>query len=145
MTDEPIILKLGRRFGIDVARDYPVGWQDMASNTEVTTRFRQRSGRIDLLLQGDEDGRPFPLIIEVKNTDWDRMAAHRVRPNVLRHARQVSRYLEPYFERLDAGELAGLQAGIIYRSRPAITDRGDLIEGTLSEFGIMLLFYDELE
>jgi hypothetical protein len=34
-------------------------------------------------------------VLEVKNTDWDLRALHRVIPNLRRHARQVWGYLEP--------------------------------------------------
>jgi hypothetical protein len=70
-----------------------------------------RRGRIDLLLEVDDGRRPLLIVVEIKNTDWDARAPHRIRRNLARHARQVWRYLDALLPRLDTGELAGVQAG----------------------------------
>ena len=50
-------------------------------------------GRVDALIEG-EDG-SFS-IVEVKATNWGVMAERRVRPNTLRHAQQVMKYVDPF-------------------------------------------------
>src|SRR6266511_1863092 len=95
---------------------------------------RRRYGRIDLPT----------AVIEVKNTDWDARADHRVMPNLSRHARQVWNYLDALMPCVDAGELAGLQAALVYPRRPSYPGRAEFIEETLDSQGISVVFYDEL-
>jgi hypothetical protein len=83
--------------------------------------------------------------VEVKSTDWDARAPHRVRPNLARHARQVWRYLDALLPRLDTGELAGVQAALVYPRRPLHPGRAEAIEQALERQGISVLFYEELE
>ena len=64
---------------------------------------------MDVLIEG-EDG-SFS-IVEVKATNCGVMAERRVRPHTLRHAQQVMKYVDPFWEqRLD------VCAGIIYRQK----------------------------
>jgi hypothetical protein len=105
----------------------------------------RRAGRIDLLLVVDDQGRTLLVVVEVKNTDWDARAAHRLWPNLARHARQVWRYLDSLQPGLEMGELAGVQAALVYPRRPSIPGRAELVEGVLGEQGISVLFYEELE
>jgi hypothetical protein len=104
-----------------------------------------RRGRIDLLLETDDGGRPLLVIVEVKSIDWDARAPHRIRPNLARHARQMWRYLDALMPRLDAGELAGVQAALVYPRRPTHPGRAEAIEQVLERQGISVLFYEELK
>jgi hypothetical protein len=74
---------------------------------------------VDLALELYDGGTglPFVVVLEPKATDWDRLAMARIRPNVLRHARQVWTYLESLVERV-AGELAFVQGALVYPRRP---------------------------
>ena len=73
-------------------------------------------GRIDILIEEHDESRS---IVEVKATDWDAMTVHRIRPNVLRHARQLMKYVYPFWER-------GIDVcpGIAYPRAPASPIRG---------------------
>jgi hypothetical protein len=93
----------------------------------------------------DDQGRPLLVAVEVKNTDWDARAAHRLRPNLARHARQVWRYIDSLLPALETGELDGVQAALVYPRRPSLPGRAQLVEGVLGEQGISVLFYEELE
>lgn len=84
-------------------------------------------------------------MVEVKNTDWDARAAHRLRPNLARHARQVWRYIDSLLPGLETRELAGVQAALVYPRRASLPGRAELVEGALGEQGISVLFYEELE
>lgn len=142
---EPDPLRLGKAFGAKVADRYPEGMAEGSARPEVPVSIAgTRRGRIDLLLDIDSSGKPLLVVMEVKNTDWDARAAHRVLPNLARHARQVWRYLDALWPRLDAGELAGLQAALVYPRRPSHPGRAAVIEQTLGDHGISVLFYDEL-
>jgi hypothetical protein len=142
---EPDPLRLGKAFGTTVAAGYPEGMAQGGAHPEVSVSIAgARRGRIDLLLDIDDSGKPLLVVMEVKNTDWDARAAHRVLPNLARHARQVWKYLDALMPRLDAGELAGLQAALVYPQRPSHPGRAAVIEQTLGDHGISVLFYDEL-
>ncbi len=142
---EPDILRIGKAFGQHVAIEYPKGMIDGSAATEVSVpAVRRRYGRIDLLIEADDSGRPLLVVVEVKNTDWDARAHHRVNPNLSRHARQVWNYLEALIPRLDAGELGGLQAALVYPHRPSQPGRAEIIKRKLDSLGISVVFYDEL-
>ncbi len=143
---EPDPLRIGKAFGALVATQYPRG---MAAGTaqpeEKVTLASGRAGRIDLLLAVEDNGRPLLVVVEVKSTDWDARAPHRMLPNLARHARQVWRYLDALMPRVEAGELSGLQAALVYPHRPSQPGRAELVERVLERHGISVLFYDELE
>ena len=81
-------------------------------------------GRVDALIEG-EDG-SFS-IVEVKATNWGVMAERRVRPNTLRHARKVMKYVDPFWEqRLD------VSPGIIHPQTPKSRARKLQIEAALA-------------
>lgn len=69
---------------------------------------------------------------------------HVVRPNVLRHAAQVWRYLDALLPHVDAGRVAWLQAALVYPRRPSDPGRRECIETILDERGISVLWYDDL-
>jgi len=94
-------------------------------------------GRVDVLIE-EEDG-SFS-IIEVKATNWDVMAERRVRPNILRHARQVMKYVYPFWEQ-------GLDVcpGIIYPQTPKSRARKLQNEAALAEQSIQVVWFNERE
>jgi hypothetical protein len=87
---------------------------------------------------------PYYVVIEVKNTRWDLQAPHRVRPNLLRHIRQVGRYLMPLMDELDKGTASGLQGALLYPSRPRTPGRAVLISTMAEDEGLTVVYHDEL-
>lgn len=166
MTAEPLILRLGKAFGAEVAAVYlsagdlagadkeatvargsgRARWDDEHRKVEPPGALLGRSGRIDVRLEGrdGETGLPFYVVVEIKNTDWDRQAGGRVGVNVGRHRRQVWSYLEPLLDRADAGEVAWAQAALAYPARPRTAGRADAIEAALADHGITAVWVDEL-
>ena len=166
MPFEPDILRLGKAFGVQVQTEYLPDARDVSGRAEVTTKTgsgqarwletgekvesptarRMRAGRMDLLLEGvdDDSELPFLVVLEIKNTDWDRQADRRVRVNVGSHRRQVWRYLEPLVSRVDRGEVAWVQAALVYPRRPQTARRAAEIEALLDQWGVTVLWYDEL-
>jgi len=88
---------------------------------------------VDVLIEG-EDG-SFS-IVEVKATNWGVMAERRVRPNTLRHARQVMKYVDPFWEqRLD------VSPGIIHPQAPKSRARKLQIEAALANRSIQVVWF----
>lgn len=99
---------------------------------EAPTKLARKRGRIDVRLQW----RNLVVLIELKATDWDRMIAHRVRPNALRHIRQLYRYVD--------GELArgteGICHGIVYERAPRKRARRKFLESLFHEHCVQLVW-----
>ena len=76
----------------------------------------------------------------MKATNLDVMAERRVRPNILRHARQVMKYVYPFWEQ-------GLDVcpGIIYPQTPKSRARKLQIEAALAEQSIQVVWFNERE
>jgi hypothetical protein len=152
---EPDILRLGKAFGEVVAAEYTRGLLEAGPPEEVAERGSGRvrwtreccqwvrtdlgtapehPGRTDIRLElhDDESGLPAVVVVEVKNTDWSKQTPKNVRRNLNRHARQVWRYLEPWVDRVDAGEVAWVQGALVYPERPEPA-RATLIETILGE------------
>jgi Holliday junction resolvase-like predicted endonuclease len=103
--------------------------------TEASTQWKGKRGRIDLLLLNDEED--YAVVVELKATDWDKMAAYRVRPNALRHARQIWRYIEARLEE------SSVIPALVYLSSPRTTGRKEEVEAILNEQGIQVVWRDD--
>jgi hypothetical protein len=116
--------KLGREFeGWERSR-----WIDPShagKQAEAPTEWKEKRGRIDLRLVDLAEGHT--VLVEIKASDWDAMTPHRVRPNALRHARQLWRYIE--------AELAQrpVLPAIVYPIEPITPGRKEEIESALKE------------
>ncbi len=62
---------------------------------EAPTVLRARRGRVDIKI---DEGLDYIAVIEIKATNWDRLAPARLRPTALRHARQIWRYVEDFLD-----------------------------------------------
>ena len=105
------------------------------ANFEFTVQSRDgRRRRIDLLVT---DARGDFTIIEFKASDWDKMAEHRVRPNLLRHINQIMEYLDVYWE----SDIA-MNPALVYPNVPE-SARKAFIEEILDERRIQVVWMDE--
>ncbi len=102
---------------------------------EAQTKWRGKRGRVDIRLIDSQDGNT--IVVEIKATKWDAMKAHRVRPNAMRHARQLWRYVDAELENQDA------TPAIIYPKSPKVPGRKQQIEDILIEQFIQVVWRDE--
>lgn len=102
------------------------------SEVRASGAGRRRHGRIDWL--GEIEGARAALVGEIKQSDWDRMAPGRVRPNARRHGRQLWRYLDSP-EVATVGQ-AWVQLFVEYPRRPITAGRAQEIEDVLAEYGV---------
>jgi hypothetical protein len=129
-------IRRGRRFEKQ-ERPQWVGDESISVKIEAPTQLKGKRGRIDIRLFDAEEGHA--IIIELKATDWDKMTAHRVRPNALRHARQIWRYIET-----ESDVLAHkVTPGIIYPVAPKTPGRKEEIETILGEQSIEVVWRTE--
>ena len=123
----------GREFEESEKRE----WRDQANVFEehaIEYPPGVTNGRIDVYI--DDGG--FHSIIEIKSSNWDRTAPHRVRPNVMRHKRQVIKYVWWYW---DQGK--DTAAALIYPTAPKTPGRRELIESILEDWSIQCIWKDE--
>lgn len=140
---EPTCLWRGKRFEAVFCADYPAGMEARGFQLQhrVPTLSRRRKegrGRIDFYIDASDDEH---CIIELKATDWDAIERRRVRSNVLRHARQMHRYLDG----LDPSPPWRWQGsvGLVYPKRPQDDSKTRLIEDIAVELGEVAVFWFE--
>jgi hypothetical protein len=116
--------KLGRGFE-DWERSRWIDPSHAGKQAEAPTEWKGKHGRIDLRLIDLAEGHT--VLVEIKASDWDAMGPHRVRPNALRHARQLWRYIE--------AELAHrpVLPAIVYPIEPLTPGRKEEIELALND------------
>jgi hypothetical protein len=102
---------------------------------EAEIQWQGKRGRMDIRLGEATD--ECTLIVEIKATDWDKILPHRVRPNVLRHARQIWRYIEA---ELLKPEVKGVHPALVYMAEPKTPGRKEEIETVLNERGIQVVW-----
>lgn len=161
---EPLILAAGKQFHHDVRVAYLDEWPVGSTATEEASVRRsrgtaqwaedglrkpvrlRRNGWADVLIQYvNDEGLTTSVILEIKNTDWDRIPEYRVQPNLSRHRRQVWGYLEPLLVAADAGQIGYPQACVVYPRRPIRPDLAIMIETYLSDdYGITVAYAPEL-
>ncbi len=134
---EPPRLKDGKRFHKAVQEDWiETAESDGPVKVEADiTKPSGRKGRVDVLVPV-EDG--YRAVLEVKHTDWDRMAERNVRRNIRRHIRQVWSYIESQL-----AEGHDVTPGIIYSRRPTDNERRKLIEEMFEAECISVVWDDE--
>jgi hypothetical protein len=112
-----------------------IGKLNELANFEAPTILKGKRGRIDIRLV--DEGEVHTIIVEIKSTNWDIMEPYRIRPNVLRHARQLWRYIEAEIIKQP------VIPAIIYPVSPKIPTRKQDIESILNERFIQVVWRDE--
>jgi hypothetical protein len=156
-------LRRGRWFHEQVQTAFLADLVGAEATPEYTmTLLMSRRGRVDLLIlpQGDER---MAVVVEIKSTDWDALAEHRVRPNLLAHIRQLQRYLDPFIDNLGRGLPEGdpffdtttpgsaigtwdsVSGVLLYPKRPTGPVRVQLINTVLEKQALMVVWFDEVD
>lgn len=134
---EPRRLKSGKRFHKRVQNE----WLDTAEGKICPEHgIRQtdgRKGRLDILVEDLGDN--LVSVVEIKNTNWDRIRAENIRRNAKRQARQIWRYIDSQME-LYGKEVC---AGVIFPKLPKKPDRVRLIEDLFHDEQIQVVWQSE--
>lgn len=135
---EPKRLREGKAFHKKVQDD----WEAEAEGdvrTEMTVKKevmgKEETGRLDVFVS--DDGSEVRAIVEIKDSDWDKMTPQAVQRNVRRQARQIWKYIE-----LQQTEV-GVCPGIVFPKGPSDPKRLELIEHLFEEEGIPVVWEDE--
>lgn len=131
---EPKRLREGKAFHKKVQAEWEA---DAEGEVQIEKRVKKnnRVGRLDVFVSdADSEVR---AIVEIKNSNWDKMASQAIRRNVKRQARQIWRYidLQP--------TLDGICPGVVFPERPSDPQRLELIEHLFEEEGIPVVWEDE--
>lgn len=102
---------------------------------EAQTVHKGKEGRVDILLYDRDEGNA--IVVELKATNWDDMEPHRVRPNALRHARQLWRYIHAELE----DDWEALPA-LVYPRTPKTPGRKESVESALHDRLIQVVWRD---
>jgi hypothetical protein len=86
----------------------------------------------------DETSR-FVTVVEIKNTDWNRIRSANRRRLLGRHQRQVWNYIEKFLD-VDRMDVC---AGIIYPHPPARQLVRDEIEQFLNDRGLQVVWFED--
>ncbi len=111
------------------------GPYNQSAEFEAQTIHQGKRGRIDIKLVDPEQG--FTVVTEIKASDWDAMKPRRVRPNALRHANQLWRYIEAELEHFD------VIPAVVYPKSPKTPGRKEEIFKILDDRGIQVVWRDE--
>jgi hypothetical protein len=137
MNKEPLALRRGKAFHRQVQAEWLAETKDGKPCPERTIkRLNGRRGRVDLLI---EELGGFVSVIEIKATDWDRMAERNIKRNVRRQIRQLWGYIDAELE------IYGMQVcpGIIFPTLPSESHRLAMIESMFNDEGIQVVWQNE--
>ena len=135
MTKEPSILKKGKKFHKEIQDNWKKTAEGAIFSEHPITKPNKKTGRVDILVDPEED---MVAVVEIKNSDWDKMKEENVRKNIKRQARQVWSYID---SQLNKGK--EVSPGIIFSKRPKTLGRLEYIEKIFDDEGIPVVWQDE--
>lgn len=77
------------------------------------------------------------IVVELKSTNWDSIKSYRVRPNALRHARQIWRFIEVELQ------CQPVLPAIVYSRCPKSLERKAMVEALLNDRLIQVVWREE--
>ncbi len=146
----------GQQFHRNVQTAFLTGLVGADAQPEHTLSLHAGRRRVDLLILPKVAREITAVVVEVKNSDWDTCAAHRVKPNLRRHISQLQDYLDHFVENLrssvratDPGSVTPAWDSVIgvllYPKRPEDSERGRLVEDIALQQALSVVWYDETE
>lgn len=144
-TNEPSQLRRGKAFHKLIQGEWECEAEGDVCRERHVVKPNGRNGRVDVFVDDDDPESPI-AIVEVKGTDWDRIAEKNIRRNVRRQIRQIWSYIESQIlvgQYVEGGEGKDVCPGIIFPKRPAHEERMKLIENLFEEEGISVVWHDE--
>ena len=125
MTQEPSILRNGKEFHKQVQEEWSKTAVGHVKIEEGVSKSDKSKGRADIFV--DEIGEDLVSIVEIKNTDWDKIKPENIQRNVKRQARQLWDYIEFQTD----SNRRSVSPGIIYPKIPKDPEKLRLVESIL--------------
>lgn len=138
MSEEPSLLKKGKQFHEHVQDEWLRTAGGRVRKEKNIPKSGKRGGRADIFV--DEIGDDLVSIVEIKNTDWDKIKLENIRRNVKRQARQLWRYIDDTQEEFHEKSVS---PGIIFPKLPNDTERIKLVESLFEREFIQVAWQDE--
>ncbi len=141
-------IRRGRKFEAWERSHWLEGIDDGAK-FEKQTQWNGKKGRIDIELELSDIGQF--VLIELKATDWNKIKSSRIRLTVLRHAKQLERYInateEWFHKEFPNADIFVTSEGIVpaieYTTPPSEIESKELIENLLNDRGMQVVWREE--
>lgn len=86
MGKEPKHLSQGKDFHKKIQKEWKLTAEGIVSTEKQVGKPSEKMGRIDVCVNSDEK---LTAVVELKNSNWDKMTIEAVKRNVNRQARQI--------------------------------------------------------
>jgi hypothetical protein len=142
---EPEPLRRGKEFHRKIQKEWIENAQGRIKCERIVLKMNNKKGRVDVFVD-DDDPEGTIAVVEIKDSDWDKMTDKAVRRNVRRQIRQIWNYIETQIKGPDyvpTGEGKSVCPGIIFPRRPRNEKRMKLIEAMFLDEGIQVVWNDE--
>ncbi len=132
---EPKVLRWGKEFHKKIQKEWLKSAEGKVNPEKGIIKPSGRKGRIDIFVEADSE---LVAVVEIKNSDWDKMTHKAVRRNVKRQAHQILNYIDSQLE-----EGNNVSPGIIFPNKPKDIDLMNLIEELFEDEGMPIVWIDE--
>jgi hypothetical protein len=137
MAKEPSLLKKGKQFHKNVQSEWSLTAEGLVKSEKNVKMAGNKKGRVDIFVE--EIGDNLVSVVEIKNTDWDKIKPENIQRNVKRQARQIWKYIESQTD-LEGKEVS---PGIIFPKLPMDPERLELIESIFGDEWIQVVWENE--
>jgi hypothetical protein len=137
MAKEPSLLKKGKQFHKSVQSEWSLTAEGLVKSEKIVEMAGDKKGRVDIFVE--EIGDNLVSIVEIKNTDWDKIKPENIPRNIKRQARQIWKYVESQTD-LEGKEVS---PGIIFPKLPMDPERLELIESIFGDEWIQVVWENE--
>jgi hypothetical protein len=137
MAKEPSLLKKGKQFHKSVQSEWSLTAEGLLKSEKNVKMAGNKKGRVDIFVE--EIGDNLVSVVEIKNTDWDKIKPENIQRNVKRQARQIWKYIESQID-LEGKEVS---PGIIFPKLPMDSERLELIESIFGDEWIQVVWENE--
>ena len=135
MAKEPKQLKRGKIYHKKLQKDWKHSSEGIVGLEKHIKKPNNGIGRIDIHVEADNK---LVAVVELKNSDWDKMAVEAVKINVKRYSKQVWGYIDSQLD-----DKKDISPGIIFPEKPNSMKKLELIEKLFEEQFISVVWEDE--
>jgi len=135
MKKEPKQLNQGKIYHKKIQGNWKTGAEGIVITEKEIKKPGGRKGRIDIHVESDGN---LIAVVEIKNSNWDKMTIEATKRNVYRQIRQIWDYINSQLEIKN-----DVSPGIIFPKKPNSNYQLELIEKLFEEQGISVVWENE--